>query len=275
MHKNTNMTALILGFSPCPNDTFIFDALVHAKINTDHYSFDVHLADVEELNHMARRGILDVTKMSYRTFLEVQSTYQLLTSGGALGVGCGPLLISKVPYNLHDVPKLHIAIPGLGTTAHFLLDYVFPEVTQKTEMLFSDIEAAVLDGTVDAGVIIHENRFTYQQKGLLKIADLGAIWEKNTGAPIPLGCIAVHKRIPLPIQQEIQSLIRESLEYAFQNPESSQSYVQCHAQEMDKNVMQAHIDLYVNEFSLDIGDKGMSALKVMAEKLKTPIPTLI
>ena len=269
------MTALSLGFSPCPNDTFIFDALVHVKINTDPYSFDVHLADVEELNHMARKGILDVTKMSYRTFLEVQSTYQLLTSGGALGVGCGPLLISKKPYDLSEVQNLRIAIPGLGTTAHFLLSYAFPEVTNKTEILFSDIEAAVLDGTVDAGVIIHENRFTYQQKGLLKIADLGEIWEKNTDAPIPLGCIAVHKRIPLPIQQEIQSLIRASLEYAFQNPDSSQSYVQCHAQEMDKNVMQAHIDLYVNEFSLDLGDKGMSALRVMAEKLQTPMPCLI
>ncbi len=203
---------LTLGFSPCPNDTFIFDALVNGRIENPHFDFEVVLADVEELNRMAGAGQLDVTKISYNAFAYVSSEYQLLNTGSALGNNCGPLLISKKPISEGDLIEAIIAIPGERTTANFLMSFAYPNATNKKEMLFAEIEQAVLNDDVEAGVIIHENRFTYQEKGLLKIRDLGEFWEQQTGFPIPLGGIAIHRRIASDLSQKFDDLLRESVQ---------------------------------------------------------------
>lgn len=256
---------LTLGFSPCPNDTFIFDALVNGRIDTNGLTFEVVLADVEELNRMAAEQKLDVTKISYNAFAHVHKAYQLLNAGSALGNNCGPLLISKRMLSGEELLNAAVAIPGVRTTANFLMSYAYPNVQNKQEMLFSDIENAVLDGTVDAGVIIHENRFTYQEKGLMKIADLGEVWERKTGFPIPLGGIAVKRNIEDEVKQLFDSLLAESVKFAFDNPTASKDYVRCYAQEMDEGVTQSHIKLYVNNYSLDLGEKGRQAISKMYE----------
>lgn len=256
---------LTLGFSPCPNDTFIFDALVNGRLDTKGLSFDVVLADVEELNRMAAEQKLDVTKISYNAFAHVHKEYQLLNAGSALGNNCGPLLISKRPLSNEELLSASVAIPGLRTTANFLMSYAFPDVQNKQEMLFSDIENAVLDGTVDAGVIIHENRFTYHQKGLIKVADLGEVWESTTGFPIPLGGIAIRRDIGDDVKTLFDELLAQSVQFAFENPTASKEYVRCYAQEMDEAVTQSHINLYVNKYSLDLGEKGRSAISKMYE----------
>lgn len=256
-----------IGFSTCPNDTFIFDALIHKRIDTEGLTFEPYLADVEELNQLADKGELDVTKMSYRAFFNVRDKYYLLRSGGALGRGCGPLLISKNVIPLEALKDQWVAIPGWGTTANFLMEFAFPKIQQKKALLFSVIEQTVLNGEVAAGLIIHENRFTYEDKGLVALADLGAIWEERTGAPIPLGCIVSHKRLGAETALKIERLIRKSVQYAFENPETVMPYVRQHAQEMSELVMKAHIELYVNEFSEDIGIEGMQAIQTMSQHI--------
>lgn len=251
---------LTLGFSPCPNDTFIFDALIHGYIDTEGLEFDVVLGDVEQLNQQAFRGDLDITKLSYHAYAYLTQSYVLLTSGSALGNNCGPLLIAKQPLDLEQLDQHTIAIPGQYTTANFLLSVAFPKAKQKTEVLFSDIEGQVLNGQVDAGLIIHENRFTYAERGLLKLIDLGEWWESSTGLPIPLGGIVTRRSLPTTVQQTINRVLRRSIEFAFANPEVSLPYVKAHAQEMDPAVMQQHIDLYVNDFSIDLGQKGKAAI---------------
>ncbi len=258
---------LKIGISPCPNDTFIFDALINRKIDTKGYVFEPVFKDVEELNTMAMCGELNLTKMSYRAFFNVTRQYYLLRSGGALGKGCGPLLIGKGEVNLTSIHKLKIAIPGKMTTAHFLLQFAYPEANNKHEVLFSDIEDAVLRNQYDLGVIIHESRFTYKEKGLMKWSDLGEVWEKETGAPIPLGCIAARRDISIQDVRQIDQLIRESIEYAQANPESSKDFICTYAQELSEDVQQSHIDLYVNDYSLDIGKEGLKAIQVMGQKL--------
>lgn len=254
---------LTIGFSPCPNDTFIFDALVHHKIDTEGLDFEVYLGDVEDLNQKAFNNELDITKLSYHAYGYLTENYVLLDAGSALGAGCGPLLITK-PSTLHSsLNTLKIAIPGKYTTANFLLSIAHPEATNKVEMLFSDIEDAVLSGKVDAGLIIHENRFTYQQKGLEKIIDLGEYWEKTTSSLIPLGGIVMKRNLPTETIHKVNRLLRKSIEYAFENPDSPLAYMQCHAQEMDKKVMMQHVDLYVNKYSIDLGDEGKSAITKM------------
>lgn len=254
---------LTIGFSPCPNDTFIFDALIHHKIDTEGLAFDVYLGDVEDLNQKAFNNELDITKLSYHAYGYLTDNYVLLDPGSALGAGCGPLLITK-PTTLHSsLSTLKIAIPGKYTTANFLLSIAHPEATNKVEMLFSDIEDAVLTGKVDAGLIIHENRFTYQQKGLEKIIDLGEYWEKTTSSLIPLGGIVMKRNLPTETILKVNRLLRKSIEYAFENPDSPLAYMQCHAQEMDKKVMMQHVDLYVNKYSIDLGDEGKSAITKM------------
>jgi len=259
---------LSLGFSPCPNDTFMFDALVHDKTNSTELVFEPSLADVEELNQKALKGELDITKISYHAYGHLSDQYQLLNSGSALGRNCGPLLIAKneFPAEATALHPLTIAIPGKLTTANFLLSLAFPEATQKVEMLFSDIENAVLNGDVDAGLIIHENRFTYQQKGLKKIIDLGEYWESTTGLPIPLGGIAVKRDLPLATKQAIDQALKRSISFAFANPDQSFDYVRSHAQEMEKEVMYSHIELYVNKFSEDLGEEGRKAVATLFEK---------
>jgi 1,4-dihydroxy-6-naphthoate synthase len=256
---------LTLGFSPCPNDTFIFDALIHHKIDTEGLEFEVFYDDVETLNQKAFRGELDVTKLSYHAFAYVAEQYVLLDSGSALGFGVGPMLISKSDYSIADLNNTghKIGIPGKYTTANFLLGLALPEATNKQEMVFSEIEDALLDEKIDVGLIIHENRFTYQNKGLKKIIDLGDYWEKQTGCAIPLGGIVANRKLPLDIQHRLNRVLRKSVEFAFANPKSGLEFIRSHAQEMSEEVMYKHIDLYVNKYSLDLGEEGRKAINLL------------
>ena len=251
---------LTLGFSPCPNDTFMFDALVNEKIDTNGFSFDVKLSDIEKLNQQAIKGELDITKISFGVYLRLKDTYELLTAGSALGIGVGPLLISKKEFSNPQKEIKTVAIPGKNTTAYFLFKMFYPELNDIREIIFSDIERAVLEDEVDAGVIIHENRFTYQLKGLKKVSDLGELWENKTGQPIPLGGIAIKRDLDDAIKRNVNALIRKSVEFAFANPEESFEYVAKHAQEMSEEVRKKHIQLYVNNFSIDIGEIGKNAI---------------
>jgi len=260
---------LTLGFSPCPNDTFIFDALIHHKIDTEGLEFEVFYDDVETLNQKAFRGELDVTKLSYHAFAYVADKYVLLDSGSALGFGVGPMLICKADpeKRLSQLetgnPNLKIGIPGKYTTANFLLGNAFPNATNKVELVFSDIENAVLEGRVDIGLIIHENRFTYQDKGLKKIIDLGDHWEKQTGCAIPLGGIVANRNLPAAIQHKLNRVLRKSVEFAFANPKSGLEFIRSHAQEMSEEVMYKHIELYVNKYSVELGEEGRKAIKLL------------
>jgi 1,4-dihydroxy-6-naphthoate synthase len=257
---------LTIGFSPCPNDTFIFDALIHNKIDTGGLDFEVYLGDVEELNNKAFNGELDITKISYHAYGYLTDEYVLLNSGSALGKGCGPILIQNSEFriqNSEDLSSVKIAVPGKMTTANFLLSIAHPEANNKIEMLFSEIEDAILSGEVDAGLIIHENRFTYQQKGLKKIIDLGEYWENTTGQLIPLGGIIIKRDLPNETIVKVNQLIRKSIEYAFTNPESPLPYMQENAQEMDKTIMMQHVELYVNKYSIDLGSEGKEAITQM------------
>jgi 1,4-dihydroxy-6-naphthoate synthase len=256
------MTKLSIGFSPCPNDTFIFDALIHGKIDTEGLDFEVHMADVEELNQMAFRGELDITKLSYHAFLHILEKYIMMDSGSALGNNCGPLLIKNAGAE-NPIKTDLIAIPGKYTTANFLLNYAFPDLQNKQELLFSDIESAIKNKKVSAGLIIHENRFTYAHRGFEKVKDLGEHWEKSTGMPIPLGGIAIKRNLDIALHEKVQRLIRKSLEFAFENPAESLGFVKQHAQDMDAEVMQKHINLYVNDYSLSLGEKGKEAIQYM------------
>ncbi|OMP77195.1 1,4-dihydroxy-6-naphthoate synthase [[Flexibacter] sp. ATCC 35208] len=259
---------LTLGFSPCPNDTFIFDAMVNNKIDTKGIQFNTRLEDVETLNKWALEGKLDITKLSYGVLPKVLHQYELLNSGSALGRGCGPLLIAKKPIDKEKIKDCKIAIPGINTTANLLFSTAFPEAQNKEILVFSDIENAVLDGRVDAGVIIHENRFTYQQRGLVKIIDLGEYWESTTGSPIPLGGIVIRKSLPAALKQQVDQLIHDSLQESFKHYPTLSPFVTSHAQEMEESVMRQHIELYVNDFSLDLGEAGRAAVdRLMAAAL--------
>lgn len=262
------MTTLTLGFSPCPNDTYIFDALVNKKIDTGDFNFDVVLADVQTLNEWALEGKLDITKISYGVLPLVMDKYELLQSGGALGKGVGPLLISGISLSATGIQNAKIAIPGKNTTANLLFSFAFPHAIRKQYMVFSNIEEAVLNGIVDAGVIIHENRFTYQQKGLVKLMDLGEYWEHQTRMPIPLGGIVSRKNYSLQLRNKINKLIRKSLEYSRAEYPLITDYVKEHSQEMEEEVMRQHINLYVNEYSLNLGKKGEAAIKNLLDTYK-------
>jgi 1,4-dihydroxy-6-naphthoate synthase len=257
---------LSLGFSTCPNDTFIFDALVHKKIDTEGLEFDVVLADVEELNRNAFAGNIDITKISYHAFAHIANQYRLLNSGSALGYKNGPLLIGKKKIPADEVAGLRIAIPGKYTTANLLFGIVFPKVAEKKEYLFSNIEEAVLNDEVDAGVIIHENRFTYEKKGLKKIIDLGEDWEEKTKSPIPLGGIIINRRIESAVQKKVDRVLKRSVEFAFANPTESYSYVKKYAQELDDQVIAKHINLYVNNFTIELGVLGRKAVNVLYDR---------
>ncbi len=269
---------LTLGFSPCPNDTFIFDALIHHKIDTEGLDFSVEYHDVETLNQKAFRKDLDITKLSYHAFAYAIEDYELLDAGSALGFGVGPLLISNKQSLVEslsvlagqqlpeDMKRLRIGIPGKYTTANFLLSLAYPDLQNKVELVFSDIEQALLDDTIDLGLIIHENRFTYQDKGLYKVQDLGEYWEKTTNSPIPLGGIVIKRSLPQEIKERVNQLIQKSVEYAFANPKSGIDYIRSHAQEMEESVMYRHIELYVNQYSLRLGTVGRTAILTMFQK---------
>jgi 5,8-dihydroxy-2-naphthoate synthase len=270
---------LSLGFSSCPNDCFIFDAIVNRRIDLEGFEFAVRMADVEALNTAAFANDIDVTKLSFHAYAYCVDKYVLLDAGSALGRNCGPLLIAMRPIAPAEVASglLRIAIPGNFTTANFLLGLAFPNARNKTAVLFSDIEAAVLDRQFDAGLIIHENRFTYEAKGLKKIIDLGEFWEETTGAPIPLGGIVIRRSLPGEAQRAVNRILRRSVEYAFANPKASLPYVREHAQEMSEAVMYKHIDLYVNQFSVDLGSDGRRAVELLFERAAAsgviPAPT--
>jgi 1,4-dihydroxy-6-naphthoate synthase len=239
----------------------MFDALVNGRIDTKGYIFDIHLADIDELNLLAFDGTPDITKISFNAFSKVADKYQLLNSGSALGSGVGPLVVSRKLIYPDEVKHARIAIPGLETTANMLFTIAFPEATNKQVYIFSDIEEAILSNEVDAGVIIHENRFTYENKGLKKIVDLGEFWETHTKLPIPLGGIAVRRSLPDGVKAKISDMLRKSVEYAFLHPKDSYQYVRKYAQSMDEEVMYKHIQLYVNKFSVDLGAEGKNAIR--------------
>ncbi len=261
--------SISLGFSPCPNDTFIFDALVNKKIDTEGLTFNIEMHDVQKLNEMAIDKKIDCTKISYGTLPLLLNDYIVLNSGSALGKGVGPLLISQLPIPNPAVNQCIIAIPGKNTTAHVLFSLAFPEASNKVFLRYDEIENFVSNNkgdltnikSVQLGVIIHENRFTYEHKGLVKIIDLGHYWEEETGFPVPLGGIVINRNIPTEIQQKVERLIRKSLTYAYENKNELSSFVKQHAQEMSEEVMRQHINLYVNDFSMDLGLQGKEAIK--------------
>ena len=278
-----------LGFSPCPNDTFIFDAMIHQKIDTEGLSFDVVFDDVETLNQKAFSAELDITKLSYHAYAYLTEQYVLLHAGSALGFGVGPLLIcnnedyisADLLANLRpptsdlqpqtsdfspQTSNLRIGIPGKYTTANFLLSLAFPEAKNKIEMKFFEIESALLNHQIDMGVIIHENRFTYQEKGLKKIIDLGQFWEDLTQGPIPLGGIMVKRGLPENVKQKVNRIIKRSVQYAFDHPESGMDFICSLSQEMSKEVINKHIELYVNKFSIDLGEVGRNAVQTFFEQ---------
>jgi 1,4-dihydroxy-6-naphthoate synthase len=256
---------LTLGFSPCPNDTFIFDALVNKKIDTAGFEFETVLEDVETLNQWALEGKLDITKLSFPAFFQSLDKYVLLNAGSALGKGVGPLLISNSNNTIDEteINRSTIALPGANTTANLLFSFAYPRAINKKFMLFSAIEDTVISGETELGVIIHENRFTYQQKGLHKVMDLGEYWENKMNTPIPLGGIAISQGFKRSVALKIDELIRRSLEYAFANYPLVTDYVKQHSQSMSEEVMRSHIDLYVNNFSLDLGQEGKHAISTL------------
>lgn len=260
---------LTLGFSPCPNDTFIFEALIKQRFDVEGFEFDVHLEDVQTLNQWAMEGKLDVTKVSYGVLPFINKDYYVMSSGGAIGNGCGPLLISKSKMTDEEINNSTIAIPGENTTAHLLFSLAYPNAKNKVFKVFNEIESFVQEGN-GLGVIIHENRFTYEEKGLQKVVDLGDFWEQRTGSPIPLGGIVGKRSLPLPVLKKLDSLIRHSIEYAYVNKykDALPDYVKEHAQEMSEEVMLQHISLYVNSFSFKLGKTGRDAVRNLMKVYK-------
>jgi 1,4-dihydroxy-6-naphthoate synthase len=257
---------LTIAYSTCPNDTFMFGALAKSLVKVSNFDLDIDLQDIEALNHNALNHKYDVSKISCALYPKIQDEYEILDSGSAIGYNNGPLLISKNIYKEVEYEKLKVAIPGYNTTANLLLTTLFPQIINKDAQLFSDIEEAVLSEYFDAGLIIHENRFTYQQKGLVKLQDLGEVWEQRFQMPIPLGCIVVRRNLPLELKQEIQNKISESISMAYENYNRISDYIKLHAQEMSEEVMKNHIGLYVNEMSIHLGDKGREAMQFFIEK---------
>ncbi len=255
-----------LGFSSCPNDTFIFDAMIHGKIDTEGLNFNLIIEDVEELNRRAFKNELDVTKISFNAYTHLVDNYILLDSGAALGENCGPLIITKDDLSMDDLQDKVIAIPGKNTTANLLMSLAFPNHKNKKEMLFSDIEKAILNKEVDAGLIIHESRFTYLDKGLKKALDIGEYWESTTGTPTPLGGIIAKRELGEELINKINRVLKRSVEFAFANPKSGFDFIRKHSQEMSEEVMYKHIALYVNDNSLDLGDNGKKAIKRLFEE---------
>jgi len=251
---------LSLGFSPCPNDTFIFEALVHGRVDTEGVTFAWFLADVEELNRRAMERTVDVTKMSFHAYAKAASDYLILDSGSALGRNNGPLVISRRKIYPDELENALIAIPGKYTTANLLFSIFWPGASRKREYIFSDIPEAVMSGEVDAGLIIHETRFTYESLGLRKVADTGEYWEKMTGMPVPLGGIVVNRGVNEDIAGKVNRSIRRSIEYAWADPSASVDFIRRNASEIDSAITKEHISLFVNDFSLSLGQEGKAAI---------------
>lgn len=257
------MQQLTLGYSPCPNDTFIFYGLIHNRVPCPGVSFTERLEDVETLNKLALAGELDLTKISYHALGHLRKEYCLLRSGGALGRGCGPLVVAKQPTDMQQLRDKRIAIPGQLTTANLLLQLYGEGYKNLLILPFHEIMNAVCTGKADAGVIIHESRFTYQQQGLSQVLDLGQWWEEDSGCPIPLGGILAKRSLGSKLIKQLNSALRASVEYAFANPQQPQDYIKQHAQELDDEVIRNHIELYVNDFSVDLGEEGIQAIETL------------
>lgn len=259
------MRPITLGFSPCPNDTFIFHALIHGVVEAGGLTFEPHLADVETLNEWAVEGRLDVSKVSFGALPHLHSDYVLVRSGGAVGRGCGPLIVARGDIRVENLDDATIAIPGKLTTANLLLRLLRPGARPGIEMEYSRIMPAVASGEVEAGLIIHESRFTYPDHGLTRVVDLGEWWEETTGSPIPLGAIVARRSLGESVGV-VERAIRDSVSHAFRFPEDSREYIRSNAQEMSPEVTQRHIDLYVNEFSRDLGDEGLRSVRELASR---------
>jgi len=256
---------LTLGYSPCPNDTYIFHALTHGLIDSGGITVTERLEDVETLNRLALEGALDLTKVSYHAFMHVMDEYCLLRSGGALGRGCGPLVVAKSGTSMDVLKGKRIAVPGMYTTAQLLLTLYGEGYDNVVPMQFDRIMDSVISGETDAGLVIHEGRFTFEARGLHKVIDLGEWWESETGLPIPLGGILAKRSLGRETVSRVDAAIRKSIEYARANPEAAREYIKLHAQELDDRVIDSHICLYVNEFSLDLGPGGEAAVKKLFE----------
>jgi len=254
---------LTLGFSTCPNDTYIFDAMVHGRIDTEGIEFEIIMSDIEELNRHAFAAEIDITKISYHAYTYLSDSYLLLNSGSTLGFQNGPVIISKYKVYPDEIKNLKIAIPGKHTTANLLLSIAYPEHKNRKEYLFSDIEEVVLSGEMDAGVIIPESQNTYPQKGLNKVVDLGEFWETKTGLAIPLRGIVVNRKFPAEIQRKIDRIMKRSIKFALENPKASYPFVKQHAQEMDDTVLESHLKLFVNDFTSELGEEGQKAIKAL------------
>ena len=259
---------LTLAYSTCPNDTFIFDALANGKIDTEGIDFEILLADIDVLNKNAvSANPPDITKISSNAYgIDIWKNYVILNSGSALGRNNGPLLVAKEAFSLSEMDSKRILIPGVNTTANLLFTTFFPNAKDKTPLLFSKIEGEVISGHYDAGLLIHEGRFTYQSKGLVKIADMGELWEQKFGMPIPLGSIIAKRSLPQDIITKVDRIIRRSVQYSLNNPESPMPYIRDNAREMDDDVMRSHIALYVNNFSVSLGEEGRAAITFLYQK---------
>ncbi len=262
------MRKIRLGFSTCPNDTFMFDALVNGRIDTGGMKFDITMADIEQLNRMVPAGELDISKISFAAYPAVAENFLIMNAGSAVGYQNGPLIISRRKIFPDELVDARMAIPGIHTTANHLLEILYPPVKMKTEYLFSDIEEAVLSDEMDAGLIIHETRFTYASRGLRKVADLGEDWEKTFDAPVPLGGIIISRDLDPDVIRKADQLMRQSVEYAMANPLASSEFIRQHAQDLTGDVVRQHIDLYVNDFSVSLGEKGRKAIHFFYEKGK-------
>jgi 1,4-dihydroxy-6-naphthoate synthase len=257
---------LTLAYSPCPNDTFMFHPIAAGGLRGSGYAFTIHLHDVETLNRLALEGAYDVTKISFHAWLLARRNYQLLDAGAALGFGCGPLLVARQPLTRADMPRCRIAVPGELTTAHLLFRLWAPAAGERRFARYDEILNLVRQGTVDAGILIHETRFTYREAGLTCVADLGAWWEAETGQPIPLGCVVARRRLGAAVHAELESLVRQSIRNARAHPETTTDYVSRHARELDPAVQDQHIRMFVTDFSLDLGERGRAAVSALEQR---------
>ena len=252
------MKPLSLHISPCPNDTFAFDAIINRRIESEFTDLEVEYLDIEQLNEGVLRGEPDISKISYAVYPQIADRYALLDSGSALGRGNGQLLVRRTG---ESTPIRRVASPGLNTTANALLVRYFPDVEEIIPMLFSEIAAAVERGDVDAGVLIHEGRFVYERRRLTLVADLGQLWEQETGLPLPLGAIVARRDLPAEVREHFEQLLAESVRYAMEHPSVSRAFVKQHAQELEDDVIDKHIALFVNDFTISLGDEGRRAVE--------------
>lgn len=256
---------LSLAFSPCPNDTFMFHDLAMGNCCLSGLEFDIHLHDVETLNQYACQDKYDISKLSFYAYLKVHEQYDLLPTGAALGFGCGPVVVGKKAIKRSELLHHRIALPGQLTTAHLLFRLWAPEAHNKQFVTYDRILELLLSGETDYGVLIHESRFTYEQAGFQKIVDLGDWWEKKTALPIPLGCVAIRKKLPVGLAENFSSLLKRSINNSLAYPERTYEYIRQYAQEMDRSVLNRHIQTFVNQYSLDLGDEGRAAVAKLKE----------